>query len=112
MICIGGMRRRQRLAPRSSRRARARYGSDPRFAGFLVGDYLYFVLDPFRMPSITLVAVSALPVAGLIQDGTGVAFSGALTPLLDTQRYSLSEVDAAYARLSSGQAVGKVLIDI
>ena len=37
---------------------------------------------------------------------------GALKPLLDEQRFTMNEVDSAYARLLSGQAMGKVVIEI
>ncbi|MEM1175645.1 MAG: zinc-dependent alcohol dehydrogenase family protein [Pseudomonadota bacterium] len=37
---------------------------------------------------------------------------GALRPILDSQRFALADVDQAYERLSSGQAVGKVVIDV
>jgi NADPH2:quinone reductase len=36
--------------------------------------------------------------------------AGALTPLLDETNFELSEVGAAYNRLTSGQAIGKVVI--
>lgn len=38
--------------------------------------------------------------------------SGALKPLLDENRYGLTEVGNAYARLTSGQALGKVVVEI
>lgn len=38
--------------------------------------------------------------------------AGALKPLLDEKQFSFDEVGQAYARLSSGQAVGKVVVDI
>ncbi|ACN14606.1 zinc-containing oxidoreductase [Desulforapulum autotrophicum HRM2] len=38
--------------------------------------------------------------------------SGALKPLLDENRYGLTEVGNAYARLTSGQAIGKVVVEI
>lgn len=38
--------------------------------------------------------------------------SGAITPLLDEQRFELAQVGDAYARLTSGQAIGKVVVDI
>ncbi len=38
--------------------------------------------------------------------------AGALVPLLNEQNFSLEEVGEAYARLSSGQAMGKVVIDV
>lgn len=37
--------------------------------------------------------------------------AGALTPVLDEQRYTLEMAGQAHARLESGQAVGKVVID-
>ena len=38
--------------------------------------------------------------------------AGALTPLLDEQRFGLAEVGSAYDRLTSGQAIGKVVVEI
>lgn len=38
--------------------------------------------------------------------------AGAVKPLLDEQSFGLDEVGAAYARLASGQAMGKVVIDV
>ncbi len=38
--------------------------------------------------------------------------SGALKPLLDEKRYGLTAVGNAYARLTSGQAIGKVVVEI
>ncbi len=38
--------------------------------------------------------------------------SGALKPLLDEQQFELSQVGDAYARLTSGQAIGKVVVDV
>ncbi|MEL7296700.1 MAG: zinc-dependent alcohol dehydrogenase family protein [Pseudomonadota bacterium] len=37
---------------------------------------------------------------------------GALTPLLDEPRFTLDQVGDAYARLTSGQAIGKVVIEV
>ncbi|WP_282157817.1 zinc-dependent alcohol dehydrogenase family protein [Shimia thalassica] len=38
--------------------------------------------------------------------------AGALKPLLDEQRFGFDDVGAAYDRLNSGQAMGKVVVDI
>lgn len=38
--------------------------------------------------------------------------AGALQPLLDEKRFTLTEVGAAYDRLTSGQAIGKVVVDV
>ena len=38
--------------------------------------------------------------------------AGDLKPVLDDTRYSLEEVGKAHERLSSGQAIGKVVVDI
>ena len=37
---------------------------------------------------------------------------GALKPLLDDQRFTLDQVGAAYDRLTSGQAIGKVVFEV
>lgn len=41
-----------------------------------------------------------------------IADAGALTPLLDETRFGLDEVGKAYDRLTSGQAIGKVVIEV
>lgn len=38
--------------------------------------------------------------------------AGALRPLVDEQRFSLTDIGAAYDRLTSGQAIGKVVVEI
>ena len=38
--------------------------------------------------------------------------SGSVKPLLDTTHFNLEQVGEAHARLSSGQAVGKVVVDV
>lgn len=42
----------------------------------------------------------------------GIVDAGALTPLLDEKQFGLSEVGEAYERLSSGQAIGKVVVEL
>ena len=42
----------------------------------------------------------------------GIVDAGALRPLLDEHKYALADVGQAYDRLMSGQAIGKVVIDI
>ncbi|WP_299472682.1 zinc-dependent alcohol dehydrogenase family protein [uncultured Roseibium sp.] len=41
-----------------------------------------------------------------------VVDAGALKPVLDEKRFRLTDVNEAYARLASGQAIGKVVIDL
>lgn len=41
-----------------------------------------------------------------------IADAGALKPVLDEQRFTLAEVGKAYDRLTSGQAIGKVVIEL
>ena len=43
---------------------------------------------------------------------TRLVNAGRLHPLLDPVRFSLDDVNAAYAHLASGQAVGKIVVDI
>ena len=38
--------------------------------------------------------------------------AGALKPLLDDQRFGLDTVGGAYDRLTGGQAIGKVVVDV
>lgn len=42
----------------------------------------------------------------------GLVDVGAVKPLLDDQRFTLSQVGDAYTRLKSGQAIGKVVVDV
>ena len=42
----------------------------------------------------------------------GIADAGALTPLLDEMQFGFEDVARAYDRLTSGQAIGKVVVDI
>ncbi len=48
----------------------------------------------------------------ILSDLAKIVDSGALKPLLDENRYGLAEVGNAYARLTSGQAMGKVVVEI
>ena len=41
-----------------------------------------------------------------------IADAGALKPMLDEKRYSLEQVGEAHERLTSGQAIGKVVVEI
>ena len=41
-----------------------------------------------------------------------IADAGALRPLLDERVYGLADVGQAYERLISGQAIGKVVVDV
>jgi len=43
---------------------------------------------------------------------TQIAEAGALRPVLDEQLFSLKDVSQAQDRLSSGQGMGKVVIDV
>jgi NADPH:quinone reductase len=43
---------------------------------------------------------------------TTLVEAGALTPVLDTQSFTLEQVSAAHARLASGQTMGKVVISV
>ena len=48
----------------------------------------------------------------ILRDITLIIEAGNLKPILDDNEFSLAEVGAAHARLSSGEATGKVVIDI
>lgn len=48
----------------------------------------------------------------ILRDLAALVDAGAVTPLLDEQRFDLTEVDAAYERLQSGQAIGKVVVSL
>ena len=41
-----------------------------------------------------------------------IADAGALKPLLDDSEFSMEDVGAAYDRLTSGQALGKVVVEV
>jgi NADPH:quinone reductase-like Zn-dependent oxidoreductase len=43
---------------------------------------------------------------------TALAEAGQIRPLLDGEPYSLEDVAAAHARLESGQAMGKVVVEV
>lgn len=47
----------------------------------------------------------------ILSEVANIVASGNLKPILDTNRYSLTEVDKAHARLSSGAGMGKVVIE-
>ena len=38
--------------------------------------------------------------------------AGKLTPIIDEQTFSLTEVGKAHARLATGQAIGKVVVNV
>lgn len=48
----------------------------------------------------------------ILADLARIVDSGALKPLLDGNRYSFTEVGNAYDRLTSGQAIGKVIVEV
>ncbi|MGI9206234.1 MAG: zinc-dependent alcohol dehydrogenase family protein [Woeseiaceae bacterium] len=48
----------------------------------------------------------------ILSDLAEIVDAGALRPLLDENQYGLTEVGQAYERLISGQAIGKVVVDI
>ena len=49
--------------------------------------------------------------AEILRKLTGIVESGGLKPVLDGTQYSLEEVGQAHARLESGQAIGKVVVE-
>lgn len=49
--------------------------------------------------------------AEILRSLTQIVESGGLKPVLDGTHYSLAEVGKAYARLESGQAMGKVVVE-
>ena len=49
--------------------------------------------------------------AKILRELATIAESGSLKPVLDEQQFSLDQASAAHARLESGQAMGKVVID-
>jgi NADPH:quinone reductase-like Zn-dependent oxidoreductase len=49
--------------------------------------------------------------AAILSDLSKIVESGGLKPVLDDSQFSLKEVGKAYARLESGQAMGKVVIE-
>ncbi len=48
----------------------------------------------------------------ILRDIARIVEEGGLRPVLDEMRFSLGEAGAAHSRLSSGQGMGKVVIDI
>ena len=49
--------------------------------------------------------------AGILSTLTQIVESGGLIPVLDENRYSLREIGQAHARLESGRALGKVVVE-
>ena len=49
--------------------------------------------------------------AEILRDLTQICESGKLKPVLDEERFSLEQVGAAYARVESGLAMGKVVVE-
>ena len=49
--------------------------------------------------------------AMILRNIAQIAEAGALKPLLDEERFSLEEVGKAHARLESGKAIGKVVVE-
>ena len=47
----------------------------------------------------------------ILEDIAGIVEAGDLQPVLDENRYTLSEVGDAHARLASGQVMGKVVVE-
>ena len=50
--------------------------------------------------------------AKILSDLAQICESGGLKPVLDEDHFSLEQVGQAYTRLESGQAMGKVVVDI
>ena len=50
--------------------------------------------------------------AHILRELSKIVEANGLKPILDENRYSLSEVGEAHARLSSGQGLGKVVVEI
>ena len=48
----------------------------------------------------------------ILEKIAGIVEAGALQPVLDENRYTLSEVGDAHARLASGKAMGKIVVEI
>ncbi|WP_303462979.1 zinc-dependent alcohol dehydrogenase family protein [Paracoccus sp. 1_MG-2023] len=48
----------------------------------------------------------------ILADLAQIIDAGAVKPLLDAERFALTEVGAAYDRLKSGQAIGKVVVEV
>ena len=49
--------------------------------------------------------------AEILSNLAQIAESGGLTPILDEERYSLEQAGLAHARLESGEATGKVVVE-
>ncbi|MDO6445089.1 zinc-dependent alcohol dehydrogenase family protein [Colwellia sp. 1_MG-2023] len=50
--------------------------------------------------------------AHILTELTKIVEAGGLTPVLDEQHFSLAEIGKAHQRLSSGAAMGKVVVDV
>ena len=49
--------------------------------------------------------------AEILRDVAQIVDAGGLKPVLDTERFSLADAGQAHARLQSGQAMGKVVVE-
>lgn len=49
---------------------------------------------------------------GILAQATALIEQGLLTPRMDPQHFTLDSVEAAHARVTSGQALGKVVVDV
>lgn len=50
--------------------------------------------------------------AEFLRDLAQICESGGLKPVLDEETFSLEQVGQAYARLESGKAIGKVVVEV
>ena len=48
----------------------------------------------------------------ILRDLAALVDAGAVKPLLDDRRFTLAQVGDAYARLKSGRALGKVVVEV
>jgi len=79
-------------------------------------------LTPMHVKSLTLHTIFMLTAmlnsenpghhGDILTKAAGLAANGQLTPLIDEQRFTLADTAGAHRHLESGQAIGKVVIDI
>ncbi len=79
-------------------------------------------LDPMHAKNLTLhVVFMLIPMlmdrqlerhGAILERLAALVDAGQITPLLDETRFTLAEIADAHARLTSGQAVGKVVVDV
>jgi N-acetylglucosamine kinase-like BadF-type ATPase len=73
--------------------------------------YAFFGLPAYGEDSQAAACLDTIP-GEILGHAARLAAEGKLRPMLDAHRFTLGEVDAAHARMASGQARGKIAVDV